>query len=129
MIKVYVRKQSACPIRSTFVRRVLQEALEKKGIISDSLVYVYFVKEKEIKKLAAKYLGELDVIHEVLTFTESEVRLPFYYPPSKFIYLGEVVLCYPKIVEEAKKENCLIDDKVRQLLEHASLHLVGVHHN
>lgn len=129
MIRVYVKKQSNYPVKSTFVRKILQDFLRKSGIVSDSLVYVSFVNEKTVKKIASKYLGEKNQIHEVLSFGESEIRGEFRYPQSRFINLGEIVLCYPKIVEMARRENRLIDEKVRELLEHGAMHLIGKHHD
>lgn len=129
MIRVYVKKQSNYPVGSIFVRRVLQEALRKKGIVSDCSVCVSFVGEETARQLAERYLGEGSP-HNVLTFSESDLGKEFKYPPNiKTINLGEVVLCYPKIVEEAQKENRLIDDLVQELLEHAADHLMGMHHD
>jgi ssRNA-specific RNase YbeY (16S rRNA maturation enzyme) len=44
------------------------------------------------------------------------------------LHLGEIVVCYPKVVEEAKNEDVLIDDKVYELVEHGAFHLLGIHH-
>ena len=42
--------------------------------------------------------------------------------------MGEIVICYPKVLEEAKLEGKLIDQKAYELVEHGALHLLGFHH-
>ena len=128
MIKVYVRKQSNFPVRATKVKARLKSFLQENGIVSDTYVYVNFVGEKSMKALARKYLGEKDTLHSVLSFPESETKKKFVYPDD-IIRLGEIVLCYPVVVDEAKKDNVLIGDKINELVEHGAWHLLGKHHD
>lgn len=81
-----------------------------------------------MKALAEKYLGEKDRLHSVLSFPESEVKKKFVYPDNT-IRLGDIILCYPVVVDEAKEDNMLIDDKIIELVEHGALHLLGQHHS
>jgi len=78
-------------------------------------------------KLGAEYLKD-GKLHNVLSFTPSEVKTDFAYPPDSLIHLGEIIVCYPAALVEAKKENKLIDEKVYELIEHGALHLMGMHH-
>jgi len=128
MIKVYVTKQSNYPIRATKVKSYLRKILQENGIVSDTYVYVGFVGEKRMKALAERYLGEKDKLHSVLSFPENEIKKEFVYPDNT-IRLGDIILCYPLIVDRAKKDNMLIDDKVNELVEHGAMHLLGQHHN
>lgn len=128
MIKIYVKKQGNYPVSAPKIKKHLKLLLEKKGIVSDSLVNVSFVGEEKMRKLAKKYLRESS-IHNVLSFPEAEVRGEFVYPQDNIIRLGEIVICYKKVVEEAKKEGKLIDKLVLELVEHAALHLLGEHHD
>ena len=128
MIKVYVTKQSNYPIGATKIKLRLRKFLEEKGIVSDAVVYVNLVGEKAMKELSSEYLGEENQLHTVLSFPESEVKKKFIYPEDS-MRLGEIVLCYPFLVDEAKKDNMLIDDKVVDLIEHGALHLLGQHHD
>ena len=89
---------------------------------------VSFVGEENMKKLAKIYLGEKDELHTVLSFPESEAKGKFVYPDT-VIRLGSIVLCYPYLVEEAKKDNKLIMDKINELVEHGAAHLLGRHHD
>jgi len=127
MITVTVSKQSNFPVKSSLVKKRLREFLTKKGLVSDCLVSVAVVGEKEMLKLGKKYLHDPN-LHNVLSFSQSEAERDFKYPPAGKIYLGEIVICYPKVLEEAKLEGKLIDQKAYELVEHGALHLLGFHH-
>jgi probable rRNA maturation factor len=128
MIRVDVKKQSNYPVNVTKVKKELKSFLESKGLVSDFSVSVSFVSEKAMRELAKKFLGEKNSVHNVLTFPESEVRGDFEYPSTLALPLGEIVVCFPEVVREAKKEGKLIDLKVSELVEHGALHLLGEHH-
>lgn len=129
MIKVLIKKQSNCPVSSLKIRKLLVDFFTKQGVVSDAVVSVSIVGEKTMLDLARKFLGEKNVLHNVLSFNESETRGNFIYPSGDILYLGEIVLCYPKIFQEAKDEGVLIDQKVEDLIEHAGWHLMGIHHD
>jgi probable rRNA maturation factor len=127
MIKVNVSKQSNYPVSSALLKNKLKAFLAKKGIVSDCEVGIAIVGEAKMLELAKKYLND-GSLHNVLSFTENELKGNFVYPPDGKIYLGEIVVCYPQALEEAKKEGKLLDGKVYELVEHAAFHLLGIHH-
>lgn len=130
MIKVNVKKQSNYPIDTPLLKKRLSEFLEEKGIVSDTEVSVAVVGEKKMKNLAKTYLKEdPPTVHNVLSFPYVESKDKFIFPPDEKIRLGEIVLCYPKLEEEAKEEKKLIDKKAEELVKHGALHLLGVHHD
>lgn len=127
MIKVNVVKKANYPVSAPKIKRKLREFLADSGIVTNSEVLVALVGKKEMLDLSSKYLKDKKV-HNVLTFTESELKEKFKYPDKKAIFLGEIVVCFPKVVEDAKKEEKLIEEKVCELLEHGANHLLGRHH-
>ncbi len=129
MIKVIVSKQSNYPVSSVAVRKRLVNFLKAWGIVSDTVVHVAIVGEKKMLILAKKYLHEVNVVHNVLSFPSAEATGEFVYPPDDTIHLGEIVLCYPKLFEEAKTEGTRLEEKVFELIEHGALHLLGIHHD
>jgi probable rRNA maturation factor len=128
MIKVIVTKESNYPVKAPEIKKKLRNFLIKKGIVSDCVVSVAIVGEKEMLKLGKKYLQD-EGVHNVLSFSEPEVKKGFKYPPDGKIYLGEIVVCYPKIIAEANLEGKLINQKAYELVEHGALHLLGFHHS
>lgn len=127
MIRVSITKQSNFPVSSAALKNRLKDFLTKKGLVSDSNVSVALVSEKKMLDLGQKYLKD-NKVHNVLTFVSEETRGKFAYPPDGAIRLGEIIVCYPKAVEEAKRENKLIENKIVELIEHGAEHLLGMHH-
>src|SRR4030043_747675 len=121
MIKVEVKKQSNYPVSVKLVRDTLKVFFTKEGIISDALVSVAVVGEKKMLELGKKYLKDR-LMHSVLSFTEDELKENFVYPPDGKIYLGEIIVCYPKVGEEAKESGVLIDEKIKELILHNEEH-------
>lgn len=128
MIKVLVNRQSNYPVKSADIKKVLRKFFEKEGIVSDSEVSVAFVGKKKMIQISKQYLKDSSV-HNVLSFTPDEAKDKFVFPPSGKIQLGEIIVCYPEAVDEAKKEGKRINQKLRELIEHGALHLLGIHHN
>lgn len=129
IIKVYINKQSNFAIGTPKIKTALIDLLLKEGIVSKSDVSVSVVGKAKMLSLAKKYLNEKDVLHNVLSFPFAEAKGTFIEPPDNVNHLGEIVICYPKVVEEAQKEGKLIDDKVVELVNHGALHLLGKHHD
>lgn len=127
MIRVDITKQSNYPVSAAKIKKKLTEFFEKHGIVSEAEVSVAIVGEKKMLEVGKKYLGDKE-LHNVLSFTPDEASAQFAYPPNKVIYLGEIMICYPKVVAEAKKENKLIEEKALELIEHGAMHLLGIHH-
>lgn len=127
MIKVSITKQSNYPVAVAPIKKKLAKFLTEQGIVSDAEVSVAIVGKEKMADITAKYLKDKK-LHNVLSFTPTETKAGFVYPPDGTLHLGEIVICYPVAVEEAKLENCLVDSKVYELIEHGSLHLLGIHH-
>lgn len=128
MIVVKVKKQSGYPVNVIKLKRTLSDFFKQKGIVSEAEVSVAIISEAKMKDLAKKFLKESPPsVHNVLSFVSDESG-EFVSPDGK-IYLGEIVVCYQKVVEEARKEGKLIDKKVEELVLHGALHLLGIHHD
>lgn len=126
MMKVNVSKQSNYPISGVKVRKYLQEFFKDNGIVSSAECHVSFVGEEKMKDLGKRYYKKDNRIHNVFSFVESEV--PEWKHPKDVMYLGEIVVCFPVVLKEAKVEGKLIEEKVLELVGHSALHLLGIHH-
>lgn len=127
MIKVSISKQSNYPVSSPWLKKHLRAFLKEKGIVSDAEVSVALVGNEKMLDIAKEYMKD-DKVHNVLSFPAKESKRKFIYPPNGKIKLGEIIVCYPEAVQEAKKEGKLIDNKVLELIKHAATHLMGIHH-
>lgn len=133
MIKINISKQSNYPISGIKVRKFLQNFFQNHGIVSDAEATVSFVNEAKMKALGKKYYKK-DLpaqagskLHNVFSFVEAETS-GWKYIDNNIINLGEIVVCFPVVLKEAKMENKLIEEKVLELVEHSALHLLGIHH-
>ena len=126
MIKVTVTKQSNYPVKTPVIKKRLSDFFVSQGIVSDAEVSVAVVGEAKMIEIDKKFLKDKK-LHNVFSFTPSESK-GFVYPPDGLLHLGEIIVCYPVALKEAKIENVLIDDKVCELVEHGALHLLGIHH-
>lgn len=126
MLKVNVTKQSSYPVSSPKLKKRLQEFFQKNGIVSDADVSIALVGEAKMLDIGKRYLKDKK-LHNVFSFTPDEVK-NFVYPPDGVIHLGEIMVCYPVAFREAKDEGIGIEEKVFELVEHAGLHLLGIHH-
>jgi probable rRNA maturation factor len=127
MIKVSVTKQSNFPVKAAEIKKRLAAFFVKNGIVSDAEASVVIVGEARMTEIGKKYLKD-NKLHNVLSFTPTEVKGKFIYPPDGVVHLGEIVVCYPQAVKEAQEENVLVASRVYDLVEHGALHLLGIHH-
>jgi len=127
MIKISVIKQTNYPVSSAQIKKKLRAYFVKNGIISPAEASVAIVGEKRMHDLTGKYLKD-NKRHSVLSFTPDENKDKFIFPPDGMIHLGDIIVCYPAAVNEAQKEEKLIEVKVYELIEHAAGHLLGFHH-
>jgi len=128
MISVSVKKQPSYSINTSEIKEYLATLLEESGIVSNTKVSVALVGEKKMLDISRKYLKD-NKVHNVLSFTYNEVAHKFVFPPDRTKHLGEIVVCYPRAKDEAKVEGITIKEKVKELVEHGALHLIGIHHD
>ena len=87
--------------------------------------------EERIRSLNKKY-RKIDKITDVLSFgfadelhSSAETMEP---TTNKVIYLGEIFICYPQAVRQAKQKKHTIKKELATLLIHGILHLLGYDH-
>jgi len=122
-VPIYI--ESRYKLNRKRIKQTVLDALKAKGISSPAEVSVAIVGDRKMRALNKKYRG-LDKTTNVLSFSQSEGDKSVL--PSNFLLLGDVVISYPKCVEEAALEKMLVDDRICELVEHGVLHLLGEHH-
>jgi len=149
MIKVLISKRSNYPVPAKFIKKVVEEFLENEGVVSNVEVSISLVGSKTMSELVDKYLkqdneaGEsqdFGLEHSILTFPfedpssnrgleNSEEFVAFPRQPEGRLLLGDIVISYPAALKEALVEQKLIEEKIKELLIHGLLHLLGRHHD
>ena len=124
-ISVPIYVESRYKVNRKRIKQKVFDTLHQHGVVGPAEVSVAIVGDRKMRALNKKYRN-LDKTTNVLSFSQLEGE---YSPlPKDKLYLGDVIVSYPKIIEEAVLENMLVDDKVAELVEHGILHLLGEHH-
>lgn len=127
MVAVNV-KNFGFSLNETSLKKKLDKLLKEK--FRDKVeVDLAIVDEDHMVSLGKRYLNESgSSVHNVLSFPTAETKGEFIYPKDGVKRLGEVVICYPKALQEARVEGVAIDKKIYELAEHGLRHLLGEHH-
>lgn len=92
----------------------------KKPIIID----VKIVSKRKIKQLNKEYRNK-DYVTDILSFGTQD---PHLYQQMPFLLLGELVICYDKMLEQAEEFNHSIKREFCYLFTHGLVHLAGYDH-
>jgi probable rRNA maturation factor len=108
--------------------RSLLESLEQVFILvsnseglKDANINLSFISSKEMQSLNKQYRG-LDKDTNVLSFENQDISREH----TKNI--GDIAICYPYVVDEAKKENKELDNHITHMFIHGTLHILGYDH-
>tara|TARA_B110000211_G_scaffold62154_1_gene70634 strand:- start:9347 stop:9799 length:453 start_codon:yes stop_codon:yes gene_type:complete len=108
--------------------RSLLESLEQVFILvsnseglEDANINLSFISSKEMQSLNKQYRG-LDKDTNVLSFENQDISREH----TKNI--GDIAICYPYVVDEAKKENKELDNHITHMFIHGTLHILGYDH-
>ncbi len=109
------------------IRRCCNAVLQMEKIPGSCEVCVSFVDTEEIQKLNAEYRNH-DYPTDVLSFPlgingDYDVN-----PATNAKQLGDIVLCVPIAVEQAKKYGHSLQREIGYLTAHSMLHLLGYDH-
>lgn len=122
-IPIYV--ESRYKINRKRIKEAVIKTLLSKSISGKVEVSIAIVGNRKMHALNKKYRN-IDKPTNVLSFSQNEgSKIPL--SPDR-LYLGDVVISYPMVIEEAAKYNKMVDDWTCELVEHSVLHLLGFHH-
>lgn len=129
MITVLIKTESHFSIDRTRVRKLIEMILTEKGVKAPVEVSLSIIGDRMMKKLNRTY-RKLDETTNVLSFplAVNHNKERFIDPPQQIIYLGDIVISYPQAINDAVRDNKLVDDKIDELVEHGLFHLLGIHH-
>lgn len=107
------------------IKKAIQKVLFEQNVKGPVEVSVAIIGDRKMRELSKKYKGE-DKTRNILTFSLSE-GAPTVMPTDK-LRLGDIVISFPVLIQEAAKEEELVDDRMDMLVEHGMMHLLGLHH-
>lgn len=123
LVPIFV--ESRYKINRKRVKQVVFDVINKNEITGSVEVSIAIVGDRKMRQLSKQYKGE-DKTRNILSFSQTEgkaIKIP-----TDALRLGDIVLSYPEVINDAIKDEMLVDDKVDQLIEHGLMHLLGLHH-
>ena len=124
-VSVLIFVESRYKVNRKRIKQVIKYALAKNAGDGAVEVSIAIVGDRKMRELSKKYKGE-DKTRNILSYSQAEgepIKVP-----SNGLRLGDVVLSYPQVINDAVRDEMLVDDKVDQLIEHGLMHLLGIHH-
>jgi probable rRNA maturation factor len=122
-IPIYV--ESRYKVDRKKIKQTVEHTLHTKGMTGSVEVSVAIVGSRKMRTLNNKYRN-MDKATNVLSFSQLEGEATVM--PTDTLVLGDVIVCYPVAIDDAARENMLVDRKISELVEHGLLHLLGEHH-
>jgi probable rRNA maturation factor len=128
MYRINLYVGSRYPVNRKKIRQTAMDFLKDKGIehIELDISIVGKRKIKELNESQLKHEGATDV----LSFPQHErgALNDFPTPPGYPPHLGEIFICFPVALDQARKYGKMVDDQICFFLEHGLMHLMGYHH-
>jgi probable rRNA maturation factor len=106
------------------LNKVLEYALKEEKV-KNAIFTIIFVDENKIHELNYKYRG-IDRATDVLSFAYEDSETDFGYDGVRI--LGEIFVCIPKMMEQAKEYEHSETRELCFLCVHGLLHLLGYDH-
>lgn len=109
-------------IESNLLQQSAGEALKAVGSPPESELTIVISDDTQLQALNLQYLG-IDAPTDVLSFPVNETD-----PDSGEIYLGDIIISYPRAQAQADAGGHSLQDELQLLVVHGVLHLLGYDH-
>lgn len=136
MINIIVNSDPRYNINKASIEAAVIAALQKHHVTTRVEVGINVTGNRKMHELNRKYRG-IDSTTDILTFALEDPNTPtlqhiprvgFVAAPDKWLRLGDIVISYPQVMEDASVEGISVDEEIRILVEHGVNHLLGIHH-
>ena len=124
-LSVLIFVESRYKINRKRIKKTVEKVISANEVTGPTEVSIAIVGDRKMRELSRKYKGE-DKTRNILSFSQTEgeeIKVP-----KDVLRLGDIVLSYPQVINDAVRDEMLVDDKVDQLIEHGLMHLLGLHH-
>ena len=123
MIDILVNDDLEIPDYSEELTKVAQDTLQivQPDLICD--VSIALTTDEDIQQLNAQFRG-IDRPTDVLSFESDETD-----PVSGLRYLGDIVISYPRALQQALEAGHPVNNELMLLTAHGVLHLLGYDHD
>ena len=113
-------------------QQLVERILVTQGVVSSAELSVVITDSEKVMALNKQYRN-VDEPTDVLAFSTRESsgsnEVPFVQPPNGILHLGEIIICYPQALMQAKEHGHSTNREIALLIIHGILHLLGFDHN
>ena len=136
MVNVIISSDSRYPVNKLAIQSTVMQVIGQHKIYGKIEIGINIVGSRKIHEYNKKYRG-IDSATDILTFALEDhqsnlqhiPRIGFVSSPDQILRLGDIVLSYPQVVEDASLEGVSVEEEIRVLIEHGMNHLLGIHHD
>jgi probable rRNA maturation factor len=107
--------------------RAVRAAFDSSGKKRIGELTLVITDDAHVRELNRAYRG-VDATTDVLAFGEAKEGERFVSPPEEPAYLGDIVISYPRSVEQASVHGHSVEEELMLLVVHGTLHLLGYDH-
>lgn len=123
MININIDAPIFGKVNKNKIKNSINKTLIYGGIDPDEIISTVVISgDKLIQDLNKKYLN-IDRVTDVLAFPANEID-----PETGKQYLGDIVISFPQLLQQAKDNIRDLDDELILLCVHGTLHLLGFDH-
>ena len=127
--RIHVQLDAACAgkVRRVDLRKAVRAAFESAGKECSAELTVFITDDAQIQELNRVYRG-VDAPTDVLAFGGVNEAGAFVSSPEASAYLGDIIVSYPRAVEQAAAYEHAIQEELLILVVHGVLHLLDYDH-
>lgn len=122
MIEVDVRSKYQQMVDEASIRIAALKTLDATNTPSDGGITIVITDDDEVHRLNRQY-RQVDAPTDVLSFPMGDED-----PDDGAVYLGDVIIAYPRAEMQAKAAGHKVMDELQLLVVHGVLHLLGYDH-
>ena len=119
------------PVKTKLIKTTVTKVLDLLKVKGNTEVTVSIVGDRKMRTLNRQF-AETDATTDVLSFSQTEQLIGssgfLVNPEDSYLDLGDIVISYPQTINNAIKDEVLVDQSVQKLLIHGILHLLGYDH-
>lgn len=135
-LNIDIKASSRYPIKRKGIKESVEKVLNEMNVFGEIELEVEIIGDRKMSQLHEKYLkesGTTDVLSFPLydNFLNERNKISqnnFPNTVDNIIRLGSIVISYPQAQKQAIEYNITVNEEINRLVEHAMLHLLGIHH-
>ena len=137
MINIIISSDPRYKISKVAIKTAVLSVLQKHNISGRFELGVNIVGDRKMHELNKRYRG-IDSTTDILSFALEDPnpaslqhipRIGFVASPDNWLRLGDIVISYPQVIEDASIDGISVDEEIKNLIEHGVNHLLGIHHH